>query len=246
MKARVRNLITLAFVLMFMLIVALLAAMGNSGRSMLTCGGIDVKFTDSLEFVSEEDVRGHVEKLYGSYIGQRLDSLGLARIEGILEEQSAIKTCEAWTTDDGILHLQISRRQPMARFTKGSECVYADDRGDLFPLQNGFVAHVPEISGTIPEDNVWVRQVISMLGYMQSHYWDKRISAIKATDDGEIILISAEGGEKILFGAPTEVEQKFWRLAKYYSHILPDKGDGYYKKINVKYNKQIICSRTDI
>ena len=23
-------------------------------------------------------------------------------------------------------------------------------------------------------------------------------------------------------------------------------GDGYYKKINVKYNKQIICSRTDI
>ncbi|MCQ2187272.1 MAG: cell division protein FtsQ/DivIB [Bacteroidales bacterium] len=246
MKARVRHLITLAFVLMFVLIVALIASIGNSSRSMLTCGGIDVKFADSLEFVNEEDVRMCVERLYGSYIGQRLDSMGLARIEGILEEQSAIKTCEAWTTDDGLLHLLISRRQPLARFTKDGQSVYADDRGDLFPLQNGFIAHVPEITGVIPTDKEWVQQVTAMLDYMQSHYWDKRISSIRATDGGEIILTSAEGGEKILFGTPTDVEQKFWRLAKYYSHILPYKGDGYYRKINVKYNKQIICSRTDI
>ena len=246
MKARVRTLITLAFVLMFILLVALVAGMGNSARGMLTCGGIDVKFTDSLEFVTEEDVRLNVERLYGNYIGQRLDSMGLAKIEGILEEQSAIKSCEAWTTDDGILHLQISRRQPLVRFKKGSEIVYADDRGDLFPLQNGFIAHVPEINGIIPEDKEWVMQVISMLDYMQSHYWDSRISVIKATAGGEIIMVSAQGGEKILFGTPTDVEQKFWRLSKYYSHILPEKGDGYYRKINVKYNKQIICSRTDI
>lgn len=246
MKARVRTLITLAFVLMFMLVVALIAGIGSSARSMLTCGGIDVKFTDSLEFVSEEDVRLCVERLYGNYIGQRIDSVGLASIEGILEEQSAIKTCEAWTTDDGILHLQISRRQPLARFTKDGQIVYADDRGDLFPLQNGYVAHVPEVEGVIPSDKEWVLSVISMLNYMQSHYWDRRISTIKASDNGELTLVSAEGGEKILFGTPTDVEQKFWRLAKYYSHILPDKGDGYYRKINVKYNKQIICSRTDI
>ena len=36
MKARVRHLITLAFVLMFVLIVALIASIGNSSRSMLT------------------------------------------------------------------------------------------------------------------------------------------------------------------------------------------------------------------
>ena len=246
MKTRVRHLLTLAFVLMFLLIVALIAGMGRSARSMLTCGGLEVCFTDSLEFVTEEDVRGYMDSKYGNYIGQRLDSVGLARIEDMLEAQSAIKGCEAWTTDDGILHLEISRRQPMARFVKGSEGVYADDRGDLFPLHNGFIAQVPEIDGVIPTDSEWVLQVLDMLKYMQSHYWNERISGIQATEGGELILTSAEGGEKILFGTPTDVEQKFWRLAKYYSHILPAKGDGYYRKINVKYNKQIICSRTDI
>lgn len=246
MTTRVRHLLTLAFVLMFILIVALIAGLGRGERMQMTCGGLDIRFTDSLEFISEDDIRDCVDKLYGNYIGQRIDSVGLARIEEILESQSVIKTCEAWTTDDGLLHLEIARRKPVARFTKGGSSVYADENGELFPMHGEYIAQVPVIEGIIPEDEQWVREVMGMISYMQGHYWNERIGSIRADDSGDIILTSANGGEKILFGPPTDVEKKFWRLSKYYSHILPAKGDGYYKKINVKYNKQIICSRTDI
>lgn len=246
MKTRVRRLISAAFVLVFVLIVALLAGIGRSSRASLACCELDVKFTDTLEFFSEEDVRSCLEKHYGNYVGQRLDSVRLDAIERIFEEQSAVKNCEAWVTGDGTLHLLIDKCHPIVRFVCGKDEAYADETGKIVRLKDGFVADVPVIEGFIPSDSLWVGQVMDMIGYMKSHYWSDRISAMKADRNGEITLVSAEGGEKILFGTPTEVEEKFWRLGKYYSHILPSKDDGYYKTINVKYKKQIICSRTDI
>ena len=246
MKTIVRRLITAAFVLAFVLLTALLAGIGRSARASLACGELDVKFTDTLDFVSEDDVRSCLERNYGRYIGQRLDSVRLDKIESIMEEQSAIKECEAWTTDDGALHLLIERRHPRIRFICGDDEAYADEEGNVIRLKDGFVIDVPVIQGFIPEDREWVGQVLDMLDYMDKHYWNTRISAMKANSEGELVLTSAEGGEKILFGAPVDVEEKFWRLGKYYSHILPSKDDGYYKTINVKFKKQIICSRTGI
>lgn len=246
MRTIVRRLLTAAFVLAFVLIVALIAGIGRSTRASLACGELDVKFTDTLDFVNEEDVRACLEENYGRYIGQRLDSVRLDAIEQVLESQSSIKKCEAWTTGDGLLHLMIERSHPMIRFICGKEEAYADELGNVIRLKDGFVANVPVIEGFIPEDPEWVGQVLDMLDYMKAHYWNERISSMKANSEGELVLVSAEGGEKILFGSPTEVEEKFWRLGKYYSHILPSKEDGYYRTVNVKFKKQIICSRTDI
>lgn len=246
MTTKVRHLLTASFILAFVTVVGLIAGIGHSSRAALSCGDLDVQFTDSLDFVNEADVRACLEKYYGCYIGQRIDSVRLDDMERILEEQNAIRSCEAWTTDDGLLHLLIERRHPMIRFIDGSEEAYADEEGNILRLKDGFVADVPVIEGFIPEDPQWVGQVLGMLGYMDTHYWKERISAMKADRNGELILISAEGGEKILFGTPTEVEEKFWRLGKYYSHILPSKDEGYYRTVNVKFKKQIICSRTDI
>lgn len=246
MKTIVRRLITTAFVVAFVLLTALLAGIVRSSRASLVCGELDVKFTDTLDFVSEDDVRSCLERNYGSYIGQKLDSVKLGKIESAMEEQSAIKNCEAWTTDDGKLHLLIERRHPRIRFINGNDEAYADKEGNVIRLKDGFVIDVPVIQGPIPEDSTWVSQMLEMMDYMDKHYWNTRIGAMKVDSKGELVLTSAEGGEKILFGAPVDVEEKFWRLGKYYSHIVPSKDDGYYKTINVKFKKQIICSRTGI
>ena len=62
-------------------------------------------FADSLRFVSEQDIRDYLDKRYGPYIGERMDSVQLARIEDMLESRSAVMRAEAWTTDDGVLHV---------------------------------------------------------------------------------------------------------------------------------------------
>ena len=79
----------------------------------LTCAGVKVEFTDDFNFVTAKDVEGYLDKGYGAYIGQRLDSVDLQKVESILDNKSAILKAEAYTTPDGYLNVRIrqSRRE---------------------------------------------------------------------------------------------------------------------------------------
>ena len=93
-------------------------------RRARTCQGkgtLDVLVADSLErrFVGKEDVAAWLEKEYKAYAGLPLDSVDLGRIERLVEAHSVVRSCEAWLTDDGILHVELSQRQPVVRFECG-------------------------------------------------------------------------------------------------------------------------------
>lgn len=242
----------------FVMAVTLLSARGK--LSQVTCTGMEVSFKDSLEFVTADDVKGFVDKQYGSYIGQKLDSVGLSRIETLLEAKSAVLESEAWTTSDGILHISITQRAPAIRFQKGGIGFYADEEGFIFPLHRTYTAPVPFVSGNIPvtinsgfkgeleseDEKQWVLDVLELTRYLaKSRSLKGKIDGMQVNEEGDLVLTAAEGGERIVFGSPKDVAEKFARLDKYYTHILPAKGAGYYKTVNVKYNGQIIC-RKDI
>lgn len=229
-------------------------------RAEKVCTGLDVVFADSLKFITAEDIQGFLDKQYGSYVGQKLDSVGLARIERLLEAKSAVMESEAWTTDDGMLHVSITQRAPAIRFQKGMMGFYADDTGFIFPTHKTFTAPVPCIKGDIPvtitpgfkgeleseREKQWVLDVLALTRFMsKSKTLDGKIAEMSVNSDGDIVMTPTTGSETIIFGSPTDAGEKFTRLEKYYSHILPAKGEGYYKIVNVKYNGQIIC-RKDI
>ena len=129
---------------------SVLLARSKAHRQLVTCEGLKVEFADAHRFVVEDDVKAWLERDYGSYIGQRLDSVGLDRIERILDEQSAILKSEAYTTEDGLLHVRLTQREPVLRFQKGKEGFYVDDRGFIFPRQERFTAPVPVVDGALP------------------------------------------------------------------------------------------------
>ena len=56
-------------------------------------------------------------------------------------------------------------------------------------------------------------------------------------------MITRDGNERFIFGSPSGVDDKLARMEKYYKYILPEKGQGYYKTVNVKFDKQIICKK---
>ena len=88
--------------------------------------------------------------------------------------------------------------------------------------------------------------VLALTRYMaKSKSLSGRITEMSVNAAGDIVMTPTYGNEVIVFGSPKDASEKFARLEKYYSHILPEKGEGYYKSVNVKYNGQIIC-RKDI
>ena len=121
MKPFVRHIIHTLLAVLFCAGIGFIVYNVRTQRKLVTVNGLKVEFADSLKFVSENDIKGFLASNYGAYIGQRLDSIKLRIIETMLESRSAVLESQAWTTEDGILHVRITQRAPEIRFDNGSE-----------------------------------------------------------------------------------------------------------------------------
>ncbi|MBR1927775.1 MAG: hypothetical protein IJ840_08545 [Bacteroidales bacterium] len=240
------------------LVILVIFGMNGERKRQLTCGGVKVVFADDYKFVTEGDIEGYLSNEYGAYIGQRLDSVDLAKVERILDNKSAILKTEAYTTPDGMLNVKVYQREPVIRFQKGGNGFYADEKGFLFPLQSNYTSQVPIIDGDVPltfesgykgepvtqKEKEWLRDIISLTNHMKkSRLWSENISQISVRPEGDLVMIPRNGKEVFIFGHPDGFEDKFSKMEKYYTTILPEKGEGYYSTVNLKYNGQIICRK---
>lgn len=240
------------------LVFAVIHGMNQRRIGQLTCIGVKVEFTDDFNFVTVKDIEGYLGKGYGAYIGQRLDSVDLAKVERILDGKSAILKAEAYTSPDGYLNVKIRQREPAVRFQKEDNGFYADEKGFLFPLQRNYTSMVPIIDGAVPLDvergfkgrpktereQEWLADVLDLVNFMkESEIWAENISQINVRDNGDLVLIPREGKERFIFGPATDFDGKFDRISRYYTTILPEKGAGYYSTVNVKCNGQIVCRK---
>lgn len=259
MKPVVRNLLFVLAVAAFAAVCGLILAYSLESRRLITCEeAVDVQLPDAeRSFVSEQDVKDYLRDYYGPYTGARLDSVDLDRIETVLDARSAIRKSEAWTTDDGILHISITQREPVVRFMKsGTEGFYADDRGFIFPLQEAWSPEVPVVDGKIPlyagadykgepgtqAEKEWMAGLLSLLEYMKgSRRWAESFSRITVEENGALVLIPAEGNERFIFGSADSPREKFARIDSYYRYIKPSKDEDYYHTVDVRYDGQIIC-----
>ena len=93
-------------------------------------------------------------------------------------------------------------------------------------------------------EQAWLASVIAMVKYMEkTRTWAQNIVQMHVDEAGDIVMIPREGRERFIFGSPTEAKAKFDRMSDYYRYILPEKGEGYYGTVNVKFDKQIVCKK---
>ena len=237
---------------------------GMSARQLRTrtCQGkgtLDVSVCDSLDrhFVTPEDIELWLDNEYRAYAGLPLDSVDLDRIEHIICSHSAVRECEAWLTDDGILHIQLSQRQPVVRFDDGHNGYYADATGFIFPLQSKGSVDVPVVDGSLPlkvprafkgspEDpaqKAWLERIIGLVKYMDGTPWEHNIRQISVDAKGDLVMLPAQGKERFLFGPPTRVEEKFALMDAYYQSVVPSHEEGWYRSVDLRYRGQLVCRR---
>ena len=258
MKQSVRNILTLCTGALLAALYILTLTAERSHTRAQSCQGLKVSIADSasLKFVSEEDIARYMDE-YGAYVGKLVEDVDLENIEEILSSKSAIRSCEAYIDRDGFIHTEIVQREPVIRFQKGALGFYADEKGFLFPLQKNYTSRVPIIDGAIPltvdekfkgkpaseKEELWLQEIIALTAHLQRTGWSKRISQISVLPDGNLVLIPTEGKERFLFGTPTRVDEKLLRIASYYEAVAPAHEKGYYSRVDVRFDKQIICKK---
>lgn len=219
---------------------------GVSARKPLTCKGLRVTVADSAmnSFISKEDVKKFLESEYGEYLENPLQGLNLDKIETVLESKSAINRAEAFVTKNGMLNITVTQRKPAVRFQGGKWGYYADAEGRSFPLQSSYASYVPVVDGNIPTitDTVRILKITSLVNFLEdSPIWKDKFVQIRIDDKGDIILIPREGKERFIIGQPCGIEEKAEKMEMYYTHILPEKGSGKYRTVDLRFKGQIVC-----
>jgi cell division protein FtsQ len=178
------------------------------------------------------------------------------KVEQIIDSRSAVLKSEAFVTRDSLLNITITQRRPVVRFQKKDGGFYADSEGYIFPLQNTYASHVQVIDGEIPlaansgykgdigneEEKAWFKRIMNVVNYMEnSKVWKGKIVQIHVQKNGELILVPRTGKEKFLFGQPDSINEKFSKMERYYTTIVPEKGADRYKTVDVRFSNQIVC-----
>ena len=254
MKRPLKIILRTAGIALLLAAFVLLGLLSRRARRERTCEGIQVEFSDDFNFVTEEDIKGYIDRYAGNYLGRRLDSLDLNGIENMLDQQSAVLKSEVYSGGDGKMHVVVSQREPVLRFQSPESGFYIDDRGFIVPLPDNYTSLVPVIAGNSPihvspnykgeakteKEAAWIRGVQEMVEYMQTNViWTENIVQIHVDENSDILLIPREGEETFIFGSPDDIPAKFSRIEKYYQYIQP--GEKKYTSVNVKYKGQIIC-----
>lgn len=248
--------VTISTILLGCIIAAYAA--GVHSRTPIVCKGIRIEVLDSAQnsFVTTSDVRKYLDKSYGRLIGLPLDSIDLVKVEKIVDSRSAVLKSQAYVTRDSILNITVTQRRPVVRFQKKDGGFYADAEGYIFPLQSSYASHVQIIDGEIPlaansgykgdiedpKEKAWFKSVMNVVNYIEgSKIWKGKIVQISVNAKGELILVPREGNEKFLFGQPNSLTEKFSKMEKYYTTIIPEKGTSRYKTVDVRFANQIVC-----
>jgi len=260
MKSEVRNI--LAGIAAVLLLIAMIVVFikGNNGSNRATCKGIELTVADSVRnaFINKSDIEKILLTEYGEFKGKDISEIDVNKIESILDSKSSIDKSEVYFTGNGLLHVYISQLIPAIKFMTDQTGFYADADGIIFPLQKVAKAGIPVVEGAVPvnfkegykgpagtdAERIWIKKMLELETYIQkSSIWRRDISGIKVRKGGEIVLVPAEGKEVFIFGQPENIKEKFDKIEKYYTHILPAKGEGTYKSVDVKFDGQIICRK---
>ena len=256
MKKGIRIVLLLLVVALAAAVTVLVCMSAARTRHGVTCNErLDIRMQDS-SFVTQREVRNCLTKRYGSWSGQRIDSLDLHRMEEAINGLTAVKRSEVWVTPDGVLHVRIIQRQAAVRFQNADGGFYADEEGYIFPLQKNWEAPVRTVTGSLPftlpkgytgllpslQDRKWLLGMLELVEFISgSKLWNARIGSISVEPGGDVLLGLADGREQVIFGGSDSFKEKFARLDDYYNYIRPSKEPGYYKTVNLKYHGQIIC-----
>lgn len=232
--------------------------LGKADRKPVLCKDVSITITDSTtnRFITPEDIRRILDKEYKGCTGTPIDEVNLALVEKILDGKSAILKSQAYTTKDSLLNIIVTQRKPVVRFQKGRHGFYADEEGYIFPLQSTYASHVQIIDGHIPlkvgkgyigrpeteKERIWLEKMLNVIRHInESRTWRDRIVQITVDKKGELTMVPREGHERFLFGQPVEIEEKFRKMGIYYKGISKERGEGYYRWVDLRYDGQIVC-----
>jgi cell division protein FtsQ len=218
------------------------------------CTNIKILIPGADNFIEREEIDAILKQSEGQLIGRSLEGINLNAIENKIKANPYIALSTVYADMDGVIHIEISQRQPLLRIINaGGQDYYIDRDGLKMPVSPNFTANVLVANGHILEhfsgkvDTLITKMASDLyktaLFLKKDTLWDAQIEQIFVNDKDDIELVPRVGNQRIILGTADSVETKMTNLLAFYKKAMPQVGWDTYKTINIKYSNQIVCER---
>lgn len=204
---------------------------------------VDIKFEngDNL-FITYQTVNKLLIQNYDDVKSQPKENIFLKELENTLLSNEMIEKAEVFLSVDGELGAVIRQRTPIARVNQGRQTYYIDSKGGKMPLSSDYSARVPIVNGIY--DGKISEEMYKLMKFVyEDTFLKKQIVGIVQTPKKEFLLEARVGNQIIELGDLRQLDQKIKKLKVFYHKALKDKTLRKYKKINLRYHKQVVCTK---
>jgi cell division protein FtsQ len=219
---------------------------------------VNIYSTPSNHLVSEKDIRSVLSTIPDSLL-LSLPGENYFDIEKKLAQSHLIDQVDIYKNFSNRIVIDVFPKNPIARVIDiHNHHYFMDSEGKLFrcsgksakvPVVNGYLAGI-KISDqystvvSLAKYQALRNDIIKMLKYIKcSVLLNDLIDQIYITKNREFELVPKIGKHYIEFGTSDNMEEKFTNLISFYKHGISNTNWGKYRKINLKYKNQVICTK---
>ncbi|RXR20634.1 cell division protein FtsQ [Flavobacterium amnicola] len=193
-------------------------------------------------FITSEMVNKLLIESFGGTSTIRKEKLDLKNIEQTINKHSLIDHSEVYVSVDGKLKTVITQKTPIARVFDENSSFYIDYKGNRMPLSQNFSARVPLVYGDM--NNTYSKNFVSLLQMVhKDDFLKKNIIGMTISADGSIVMKNRNYGYDIIFGRTIHMERKFNNYKAFFQKAVQDTLLDSYKTINLKFTKQVVCTK---
>lgn len=216
------------------------------------CGEIKINIHHQAgaHFLEEKDaLRLLTNNGKDKIVGIPMGNISVKKLEQRLLGNIYVKKCQVAQNLKGTLFVDIQLVKPIARVVRsGKPDFYLDSLGKVLPVVEKFSARVMivthEFTKDLPNfvDNEDDKQLFNLVQFIHNDpFLRAQISHIDVDRYGQVKLYPQIGHQVIEFGNMYNLAVKFDKLKLFYKKIIPLKGWNAYKRVNLRYQNQIVC-----
>lgn len=198
--------------------------------------------TDNM--VEIDEIEKYIDAKGLNPYGKLIKDINTYNIEKAIISNKLVKSAEVYQTSNGRIRAVVKNRKPIFRvITNSGENYYIDSEGERIPLSRNFSADLPVVTGEVKE-RFAKTDLLAFIEYITANkFWDAQIEQIVIQPNGEIKLVPRVGNHIIILGEIEGYKEKLNKLESFYEKGLKEVGWNRYSIINLKYDKQVVCTK---
>ncbi len=247
-------------------VIFVLVVVSNKNHN-LSCSSINISFKNGIKnktYIDKKYINNLIQS--DTIVGKPLNNTDIFKIEVKLKNDPYIENAEVYKEIDGTLNIDIMQRMPVVRIINSYNIgYYIDKTGILMPISKRLIKRILVANGNITYSPVFdsltniyskkldkdlnvkvLRNIHKFTNFINSDkFWKAQIQQVYINDNREIELVPLVGNHIIELGEISMLEEKLNKLKAMYKKGFPSLGWNKYKTISLKYNGQVVCSKSE-